>query len=109
MRVLGAAGPLRLLMQDNDTPRLWPARLCARPGELGPVVDGLRDGRILVDAEEPLVQMFTTITLQLNIAVLLEEPVARGLGSLESKTNTGATDINKFYGKSAPNFLRRPA
>lgn len=30
-------------------------------------------------------------------------------GSLESKTDTGATDINKFYGKSAPNFLRRPA
>lgn len=142
MLVLDDAGPLRLLMKDNDAPRLWPARLCAR----------------LVDAEEPLVQMFTTITLQLNIAVLLEELVARGLGSrrdwytrlrdqvettlqeleqegvatnvarqcllkddylyvkyllragsLESKTNTGATDINKFYGKSAPNFLRRPA
>lgn len=158
MLVLDDAGPLRLLMKDNDAPRLWPARLCARLGELRPVVDGLRDSRILVDAEEPLVQMFTTITLQLNIAVLLEELVARGLGSrrdwytrlrdqvettlqeleqegvatnvarqclleddylyvkyllradsLESKTNTGATDINKFYGKSAPNFLRRPA
>ena len=158
MLVLDNAGPLRLLMKDNDAPRLWPARLCARLGELRPVVDGLRDSRILVDAEEPLVQMFTTITLQLNIAVLLEELVARGLGSrrdwytrlrdqvettlqeleqegvatnvarlclleddylyvkyllragsLESKTDTGATDINKFYGKRAPNFLRRPA
>ncbi|TNE95376.1 MAG: hypothetical protein EP328_10010, partial [Gammaproteobacteria bacterium] len=27
-------------------------------------------------------------------------------GSLESKSRTGATDINKFYGKLAPNFLR---
>ncbi len=158
MLVLDDAGPLRLLMKDNDAPRLWPARLCARREELAPVVDEVRDARILVDAEEPLAQMFTTITLQLNIAVLLEELVERGrgsrsdwytrlrdqietilreleqegvatdaarqylleddylyvkyllrAGSLESKTNTGATDINKFYGKSAPNFLRRPA
>ena len=26
-------------------------------------------------------------------------------GSLESKSRTGAADINKFYGKLAPNFL----
>jgi siderophore synthetase component len=155
MLVLSDAGPLQLLMKDNDAPRLWPARLCARLGNLTPLVDEVRDDRILVDAEEPLAQMFTTITLQLNIAVLLEELVDRGhgsrsdwytrlrdqidailreleqegvatdaarqylleddylyvkyllrAGSLESKTNTGATDINKFYGKSAPNFLK---
>jgi hypothetical protein len=26
--------------------------------------------------------------------------------SLESKASTGAADINKFYGETAPNFLR---
>ncbi|WP_148862856.1 IucA/IucC family protein [Marinobacter fonticola] len=157
MLVLQEAGPPRLLMKDNDAPRLWAARLCARLETLAPLVAELRDDRILVDAEEPLAQMFTTITLQLNIAVLLEEVIARGhrsrnecyarlrqqiagalheleqegvetgtarqclleddylyvkyllrAGSLESKASTGATDINKFYGKTAPNFLRCP-
>ena len=116
----------------------------------------LRDQRILVTHETPLAQMFTTITLQLNLAVILEGLAAQGLGSrtqwykllreelisvlgqldddgvntqparevlledsqlytkyllragsLESKSRTGAADINKFYGKLAPNFLRQ--
>lgn len=28
--------------------------------------------------------------------------------TLESKAQTGSTDVNKFYGMTAPNFLRRP-
>jgi len=99
--------------------------------------------------------MFTTITLQLNIAVLVErfatvlgqpsaalyatvrhrietvltELAAEGeetalarrvlldderltikylliAATLAEKTETGAADVNKFYGRSAPNFLR---
>lgn len=158
MLVLHDDGTLQLLLKDNDAPRLWPARLCERRPDLAPLVDGLRDARIRVNNEVPLAQMFTTITLQLNAAVLLEGLVARGYGtrrdwyrrlrnqveailqaleqegiatafarhclleekylyakyllragSLESKVQTGAADINKFYGKTAPNFLRRPA
>ena len=146
---------LRLLFKDNDAPRLWPARLCSRLPSVAATVARLRDQRILVDNETPLLQMFTTITLQLNLAVILEGLSARGLGqitdwyqllrgellkvldqldgegidtspargpllhdrqlyakyllragSLESKSRTGAADINKFYGKLAPNFLR---
>ena len=36
------------------------------------LTDNLQDRRICVDAALPLAQMFTTITLQLNIAVLVE-------------------------------------
>ena len=144
-----------LLLKDNDAPRIWPARLCQRLPSATPLLEQLKDRRILVDDETPLVQMFTTITLQLNLAVVLEGLADRGphpmtewyrllrqeliaaldqlaadgvdtaparqallhddrlftkyllrAGSLESKDRTGAADINKFYGKTAPNFLR---
>jgi hypothetical protein len=29
--------------------------------------------------------------------------------SLQTKQATGAADVNKFYGKTAPNFLRDPS
>jgi hypothetical protein len=118
-------------------------------------VDALQDRRIVVDDELPLAQMFTTITLQLNVAVLIEglanishlsrqqlygcvrskidglltELAQQGedidlarrvlleddrqyvkylltAASLKPKTATGATDVNKFYGKTGPNFLK---
>ncbi|WP_273425928.1 IucA/IucC family protein [Marinobacter sp.] len=155
MLVHAPGQPPRLLFKDNDAPRLWPELLLQRTPSVAPTVDRLRDQRILVDNEIPLLQMFTTITLQLNLAVILEGLSARGLGqitdwyqllrgelvnvldqldsegidtspargpllhdrqlytkyllragSLESKSRTGAADINKFYGKLAPNFLR---
>lgn len=144
----------RLLFKDNDAPRLWPARLAQRTPSARPLLAQLKDSRIAVDSDTPLAQMFTTITLQLNLAVILEGLAARGLGttrgwyrllrseleqvldqldregivtdyardtlleqpylytkyllragSLESKSSTGAVDINKFYGRLAPNFL----
>lgn len=156
MVMLAPGQPPRLLFKDNDAPRLWPDRLCRRIPAMKSRVAELRDQRILVDNETPLAQMFTTIILQLNLAVILEGLAARGLGqrthwyqllreeltgaldqldddgvntqparsllledhhlytkyllragSLESKSRTGAADINKFYGKLAPNFLRQ--
>ncbi|TNE76003.1 MAG: IucA/IucC family siderophore biosynthesis protein [Gammaproteobacteria bacterium] len=155
MLLLTPGRPMQLLFKDNDAPRLWPDRLCGQVPSVTSNVAQLRDQRILVNDETPLAQMFTTITLQLNLAVILEglaerqlgsrsfwyellrEEVIHGLeqldcqgvntrparevlledsqlytkyllraGSLESKSRTGATDINKFYGKLAPNFLR---
>ncbi|MDZ4261356.1 MAG: siderophore biosynthesis protein, partial [Pseudomonadota bacterium] len=145
---------LRLLLKDNDAGRLLAEQL----GECCPAlidsINALQDRRILVDGPLPLAQMFTTITLQLNIAVLVEGlanlagcdrnglygfvrsqietlltefevqgedvSLARHVllkdeqlylkyllraASLENKETTGATDVNKFYGKSAPNML----
>jgi siderophore synthetase component len=156
MLVLGDKEPtLRLLLKDNDAPRIHGARLAARWPTLAAFVDGLQDRRIVVDDELPLAQMFTTITLQLNVAVLIEglatichlsrqqlygcvrskidglltelarcgenTDLARRIlleddrqyvkylltaASLKPKTATGAADVNKFYGKSGPNFLK---
>lgn len=156
MLVLGTDEPaLRLLLKDNDAPRIHGNFLAKRWPELAEPVDGLQDRRIIVDDELPLAQMFTTITLQLNIAVLVEglagighlnrrqlygrvrdkiagllaELAAQGedaslarrillederqyvkylltAASLKPKAATGAADVNKFYGKSGPNFLR---
>ncbi|RFC32277.1 MAG: Ferric iron reductase FhuF-like transporter [Candidatus Nitrotoga sp. SPKER] len=146
---------LRLLLKDNDSARIHLDYLAQRWPNLASHVAELQDRRIVVADELPLAQMFTTITLQLNIAVLVErfatilglpatalysrvklrietilsELAADGentklanqllleddrlyikylliAATLAEKTETGATDVNKFYGRSAPNFLR---
>lgn len=149
-----AKGKMTLAMKDNDTARIWPA--CFEKFEQHSPVkcEQLLDQRILVDNELALGQMFTTITLQLDIAAIIEAMAIKGIttsaslyaiiadslskqlnqlnkqghntklanqllftspklyakyllssGSLLSKETSGASDINKFYGLSAPNFL----
>lgn len=147
---------LRLLLKDNDAPRIYPEILASNRPDLIAEIQYLRDQRILADDESALAQMFTTITLQLNITVLLEALAAAGTwpkeqlyrllhgkivdiledmekqgvntrparsclleaefhylkllltaATLQSKQNTGATDVNKYYGKTAPNGLRQ--
>lgn len=146
---------LRLLLKDNDAARIDTGLLARRWPELAERLTGLEDARIAVNDELPLAQMFTTITLQLNIAALIEgiaerrgidpavsyarvrhhvEAVLERLAaegenvafarqilleddtlylkyllraaSLEDKSQTGAADVNKFYGKRTPNFLK---
>lgn len=147
---------LRLLLKDNDAARLHRARLERVSPALAAHIETLEDTRLVVDHELPLAQMFTTITLQLNLAVpteglagrvpgfsreqtyarlrertaaILDELAAEGedvalarqtlldddwlyikylltAATLLDKGTTGAADVNKFYGKSAPNFLK---
>lgn len=146
---------LRLLLKDNDAGRICASMFAARCPDWAPRLGRLQDRRIVVDSALPLAQMFSTITLQLNVAALVESLAEAGHGtrealyarvrdklenvlaalegkgedtalarrvlledehlyikyllraaSLESKEITGAADVNKFYGKSAPNFLR---
>lgn len=148
---------LRVLLKDNDAARIHGRFLAARRPDLAARIDAIRDRRIVVADEQPLARMFVTITLQLNIAVLVEVLAAAGhadreglyrrvrdataavlaelasagagvslarrvlleaerlplkyllrAATLESKARTGAADVNKFYGETAPNFLRRP-
>ena len=156
--VLSRQAPrLRLLLKDNDAGRIHLDALVRRWPDLASRVADLEDRRIFIADALPLAQMFTTITLQLNIAVLAEsyadllgmpaaalhrhvrrriEAVlddlaaegenvtpARGLlidddrlyikylliaATLAEKSETGAADVNKFYGRSAPNFLHAP-
>ena len=146
---------MRLLLKDNDAARIHVEYLKQRWPALASCLQGLQDQRIAVAEFLPLAQMFTTITLQLNIAVLVER-IAPLLGkpaealyanvrqrieatlaalanegeditlahsvllnderlyikylliaaTLTEKSETGAADVNKFYGYSAPNFLR---
>lgn len=154
--VLSETGPrLRLLLKDNDSARIERDALTRRWPVLGEHVAQLQDARIFVPNALPLAQMFTTITLQLNIAALVEH-LARVYGqdprvlygvvrehierlldelsragedvpharqtllddehlyikylliaaTLADKNVTGATDVNKYYGRSAPNFLK---
>lgn len=146
---------LRLLLKDNDAARIHPGLLGRKCSDLAVQARELLDQRIQVDAELPLAQMFTTITLQLNIAVLVEglapemgrtpqalyanvrrriveildrlEQEGERVGfarqmlleaedlyakylliaaTLAEKADTGASDVNKFYGLSVPNFLK---
>lgn len=146
---------LRLLLKDNDAARIQRDALTRRWPALGAHVAQLEDVRIVVPGALPLAQMFTTITLQLNIAApiehlarvygqdprtlyacvrrhierLLDELGRAGEGvalarqmlldeeylyikyllvaaTLADKNVTGAADVNKYYGRSAPNFLK---
>lgn len=154
--VLALSGTgLRLLLKDNDAARVHRDHLARRWPDLATHVADLEDSRMVVQDALPLAQMFTTITLQLNIAVVVEtlarlrgeSPASRyadvrrhiertleelcregedvGLArrvlledrqlyvkyllvaaTLADKSVTGAADVNKYYGRSAPNFLR---
>jgi siderophore synthetase component len=141
--------PLRLLLKDNDGPRLHPGRL--RHGLGGWPAGGapalLADRRIIVDSLVPLIDVFVTITVHLCAAAIVSAlgDVDLGLvrdllcaaverhpdsrdrrllldrtlradrlpvkamvtaGTLLSKRRSGATDINKFYVHTGPNYLR---
>ncbi|MGR5193399.1 IucA/IucC family protein [Vibrio rotiferianus] len=147
-------GKMMLAMKDNDAARIWPERFNTFEQHSPVKCDQLLDQRIKVDDELALGQMFTTITLQLDIAAIVEAMATNGItssaslyaivahslsqqlcslrksghdtklahellfdspdlyakyllssGSLLSKEASGAIDINKFYGLSAPNFL----
>jgi siderophore synthetase component len=146
---------LRLLLKDNDAARIRVDVLNEKWPKLANDVSDLQDRRIVVEDELPLAQMFTTITLQLNIAAVIEAIAASSgasraslylivrsqieeiLAQLQSegekvefarkvllhddclyikyllvaatlytKELTGAADVNKHYGRSAPNFLQ---
>lgn len=130
---------IRLLYKDNDGPRV-------RADRIDPAL--LDDHRIVVDSVDPLIDVFTTITLHLCAAAIVfaangieagarlvrdlltaaierhpdsrdrRRLIARTLhadrlpvkamvtaGTLLSKQRSGATDINKCYRLTGPNYL----
>lgn len=61
-----AGGPrLRLLLKDNDGPRVHHARLRSVMGEQAPDPREFDDARIFVDGDLPVLDLFTTITVHL--------------------------------------------
>ena len=82
--IFEAGQPLRLLMKDNDSARLWPERFAAACPDLAQWPDELRDERIRVSGFQALAEMFCTITLQLNLVAPLEAIASAGLASRAS-------------------------
>lgn len=65
-------GGLRLLLKDNDSPRIDAAALrAAFPGAQG-WIDRLQDARITQTDPAAIAQMLITITVQLNLGAVLE-------------------------------------
>lgn len=144
---------VRLLLKDNDGPRIDGPTLRFCYPDAGSWLDRLQDARIASADPGSVAQMLITITLQLNLGFVAEglartaeerqrhraklrAAVERHLAalrsegmdvadlraalldsshfpikyllraaSLETRAATGAADVNKFYGQSAPNFL----
>ncbi len=71
--------PPSLVMKDNDAARLLISRFGSARPDLLPGVWEIKDKRILAEDDVALAQMFITITLQLDIAALLENLAERGL------------------------------
>lgn len=70
--------PLRLLLKDNDAPRILPERLARHAGGTA-LAEALKDRRILCEDDDALARMFLTITLQLNLSALVEALAQKGL------------------------------
>ncbi|WP_448568672.1 IucA/IucC family protein [Thalassotalea ganghwensis] len=71
--------PLKLLFRDNDSGRIYPRRLLQECPSLQNKLAQFIDARMFVDDDVPLLQMFTTIILQLNMTCLIHELLIRNL------------------------------
>ncbi|MFL1905226.1 IucA/IucC family protein [Streptomyces tauricus] len=56
---------LRLLLKDNDGPRVNSARLSERLGDAAPGLADFDDARTFTEGDRPVVDLFTTITVHL--------------------------------------------
>ncbi|MEV4438810.1 IucA/IucC family protein [Streptomyces sp. NPDC049577] len=77
----GGRTRLRLLLKDNDGPRVHSARLTSRLGGEAAGLLGFTDRRILVAGDGPVADVFATITLHLCAGALAFELARLGHGS----------------------------
>jgi siderophore synthetase component len=144
---------LRLLLKDNDSPRIDAEALRSAWPRSDVWLSRLQDARITATDAAGAAQMLITITIQLNLGAVIEgmgrhlgkttayrrtlraaverhldmlegEGIATGAlraalleashypikyllraATLESRKAMGAADVNKAYGRTAPNFL----
>ncbi|GHG67052.1 IucA/IucC family siderophore biosynthesis protein [Streptomyces griseocarneus] len=74
---------MRLLLKDNDGPRVHSVRLAARLGGEAADLLGFDDRRILVAGDGPVADVFATITVHLCAGALAFELARLGRGTLE--------------------------
>lgn len=65
-------GGLRLLLKDNDSPRIDASALLAAFPGADAWIDRLQDGRITQTDAASIAQMLVTITIQLNLGAVIE-------------------------------------
>ena len=85
--------PLQLLFRDNDAGRIYPEQFRQQLDSADKWLERFIDQRILVEGELPLIQMFTTINLQLNIGCIIAGLAQRGLidgGLIEGRLVEGS-------------------
>ncbi|MFF4531004.1 IucA/IucC family protein [Streptomyces sp. NPDC001407] len=80
----GGGTRLRLLLKDNDGPRVHPVRLAARLGGEAAELLGFGDRRILVTGDGPVADVFATITVHLCAGALAFELGRLGRAPLDA-------------------------
>ncbi|MFH8790402.1 IucA/IucC family protein [Streptomyces roseoverticillatus] len=78
----GGKPRMRLLLKDNDGPRVYAVRLAARLGGSAADLLGFDDRRILVAGDGPVADVFATITVHLCAAAPVFELARLGRGDL---------------------------
>ncbi|MFI9204589.1 IucA/IucC family protein [Streptomyces sp. NPDC053048] len=93
---------MRLLLKDNDGPRVHSVRLAARLGGEAADLLGFDDKRILVAGDGPVADVFATITVHLCAGALAFELAAVGRGSLEDWLRQLRDRLAEALGRIAP-------
>lgn len=86
---------LQLLFRDNDSGRIYSERLLATCPILKQQLAAFIDKRIFVEDESALLQMFTTINLQLNITCLINDLATRKLADEKTLYNSLSKIVKK--------------
>ncbi|MGP3988346.1 IucA/IucC family protein [Streptomyces sp. 3N207] len=79
----GGGTRLRLLLKDNDGPRINAARMHATLGTDAPGTAGFEDPRIFAEDDGPVTDLFTTITLHLCVGAYAFGLARQGRAPLE--------------------------
>ncbi|MCC3773067.1 IucA/IucC family C-terminal-domain containing protein, partial [Streptomyces sp. UNOC14_S4] len=99
----GGRTRLRLLLKDNDSPRVHPARLAARLGR--PAAAGLlrafTDPRVPADGDGPVADVFATITLHLCAGALAFELAGLGRAPLDALLRRVRARLTEATGRLA--------
>ncbi|MFF5126476.1 IucA/IucC family protein [Streptomyces syringium] len=97
------AGPrLRLLLKDNDGPRVHSVRLARRLGGEAADLLGFDDRRILVGGDGPVADVFATITVHLCAGALAFELARTGRARLDTLLGQLRHRLAEAVGRLAP-------
>ncbi|GAA2723003.1 hypothetical protein GCM10010315_49460 [Streptomyces luteosporeus] len=98
----GGRPRLRLLLKDNDGPRVHPARLTGRLGPAARALAAFDDRRITTADDHALADVFATITVHLCAGALAFELARLGRGTLDGWLGLLRRRLTEAVGRLAP-------